>query len=186
MQVAGTLGFSVPPTVVTGRRGLVEEFLGREPGEVVCKPLWDGKLGSIDAPQALRTKLFNSQMLDDLGPEPFIFQRRIRRGCDVRVIVTGRKVYAVGLHGVPGCIVDHREVDFALTQEPERLPDAISDACLRLMSHYGLQYGAVDLIRDPAGEYHFLELNVSGRWAWLEQQTGLPLRAGIVSSITST
>ena len=43
------------------------------------------------------------------------------------------------------------------------------------MSELGLVFGAVDLIRTPAGEHVFLEVNPVGEFFWLERYAGLPV-----------
>jgi hypothetical protein len=42
-------------------------------------------------------------------------------------------------------------------------------------------FGAIDLILDPAGHYHFLELNPNGQWAWIQQLTGQQIREKLCS-----
>lgn len=61
------------------------------------------------------------------------------------------------------------------------MPAHVADACRDLVSSYGLKFGAIDLILDPLGEYHFLELNPNGQWAWIQQNTGQPIREKLCS-----
>ena len=37
------------------------------------------------------------------------------------------------------------------------------------MDAYGLNYGAIDLILTPEGEYYFLEVNAAGEFFWLDK-----------------
>ena len=39
----------------------------------------------------------------------------------------------------------------------------------------GLTFGAIDLILTPDGEYVFLEVNINGQWAYLEDMLALPI-----------
>jgi hypothetical protein len=50
----------------------------------------------------------------------------------------------------------------------------MEDACIRLVKQLGLEFGAIDLILRPDGEYVFLEINPNGQWLWLEPASGLP------------
>ena len=58
-----------------------------------------------------------------------------------------------------------------------QLPEEIEEGCLALCRHYGLEFGAIDLAIGPDGAYTFFEINPNGQWAWLEQETGQPLRS---------
>ncbi len=45
------------------------------------------------------------------------------------------------------------------------------------MKALGLNFGAIDMILTPAGEYVFLEINPNGQWAWIQQlRPEIPLR----------
>lgn len=55
------------------------------------------------------------------------------------------------------------------------------------MTHsYGLRFAAIDLARRTDGGYTFFELNPNGQWAWVEQMTGLPLRAALANELNGT
>ena len=53
--------------------------------------------------------------------------------------------------------------------------EALAGPCRALLRHYGLHYGAIDLVLTPASEYYFLEINPSGQFSWLEGLTRIPL-----------
>lgn len=63
--------------------------------------------------------------------------------------------------------------------EPERVtvartacpPDA-AEAVRALCAHWGLRYGAFDLLVTPDGEPVFLEANPDGDWLWFERRAG--------------
>jgi glutathione synthase/RimK-type ligase-like ATP-grasp enzyme len=46
-----------------------------------------------------------------------------------------------------------------------------------------LVYGAIDLIRTPAGEHVFLEVNPGGEWGMLERDLGLPISEAIADAL---
>jgi glutathione synthase/RimK-type ligase-like ATP-grasp enzyme len=64
-----------------------------------------------------------------------------------------------------------------LAHTVETLPSDVVELCVALCRSYKLQFGAIDLARRPDGGYTFFEINPNGQWAWVEQRTGLPLRA---------
>jgi glutathione synthase/RimK-type ligase-like ATP-grasp enzyme len=47
----------------------------------------------------------------------------------------------------------------------------------------GLCFGAIDLILTPDGEYVFLEVNLNGQWAYIEDLLGLPISAAIAEML---
>jgi len=55
---------------------------------------------------------------------------------------------------------------------------------LRTAPAYGLNFGAIDLIVDPDGEFFFLELNPNGQWAWIQQATGRRIREELCRGLT--
>ena len=66
-----------------------------------------------------------------------------------------------------------------------QLPEQIEHACLTLVQHLGLSFGAIDLIRTPTDEYVFLEINGNGNWAWCEGLTGVPIAKKIAEVLTN-
>jgi glutathione synthase/RimK-type ligase-like ATP-grasp enzyme len=44
---------------------------------------------------------------------------------------------------------------------------------LKLTKLLGLEFGAIDLIRQPDGEYIFLEINGNGQFLWAEELSGV-------------
>lgn len=184
LRTAAELGFEVPVTLVTNEPDELRAFIGSHPGGVVCKPLWDGQVpseGDEDARLFFTTAMRADEVpIDELGPEPYLFQERIPKRYDIRVTVIGEEAFAARIesqgqtdtqtdwrHGRPG----------RLPHEPEELPDELAERCVALCQHYDLRFGAIDLALRPDGGYTFFEVNPNGQWAWVEQRTGLPLRA---------
>jgi glutathione synthase/RimK-type ligase-like ATP-grasp enzyme len=57
-----------------------------------------------------------------------------------------------------------------------------------LIKALNLQYGAIDLIRCPSGEYVFLEINGNGQFLWAEEQSGVKVSdalARLLSGVTN-
>lgn len=178
---ASKLGFEIPDTEITSDVEHVRALLNRS-GVVVCKPLRDGRVRRRG-----RSLLFTSRIeLDDLGSvleEPYLFQGLVPKRYDIRVTVIGDAVLAARIEtdGAPDGRIDWRRAPPAdVRYAPEELPDDLADRCRLLVNHYGLAFGALDLARRPDGGYTFFELNPNGQWAFVEQRTGLPLRARLV------
>lgn len=63
---------------------------------------------------------------------------------------------------------------------PYVLPAGIAAKCLRLTQLLGLEFGAIDLIRRPDGEYVFLEINGNGQFQWAEDLSGVKISDALV------
>jgi glutathione synthase/RimK-type ligase-like ATP-grasp enzyme len=55
---------------------------------------------------------------------------------------------------------------------------------MSLVRRLGLEFGAIDLLLTPQGDYVFLEINPNGQWLWLEQMTGVPLTKAMCDLLT--
>jgi len=174
-------GFSVPKTLVTNDPAAAGAFLDDTP-EAICKPLYSGRV-----PGGEEEGLFFTTLLDDaarqavreLGPEPYLFQEFVDKRYDVRVTVIGDEVFAVRIdsQAVAEARVDWRKgAPSAAAHSVEELPAEVAVRCLALTRDYGLEFAAIDLALSDGG-YVFFEVNPNGQWAWVEQLTGLPLRA---------
>jgi glutathione synthase/RimK-type ligase-like ATP-grasp enzyme len=118
--------------------------------------------------------------LTDIGPEPLYLQELIPKAHDVRVTVIGDSAYAARIESQN---LAQAEIDWrrgppgSVPHSAESLPKEVARLCVQLTQAYGLSFAAIDLVCRPQGDYVFLELNPNGQWAWVEQLTGLPLRA---------
>ena len=181
LQVACFLGFDIPPTLVTNDPKALESFI-KTHRDVVCKPLLDGLVPEDGSELLFFTSKVEPEALKvhDLGPEPYLFQGLVKKDFDVRVTVIGEKVFAVGIDSQTE---EEAELDWrrgahsGLAHRPFQLPEEIAHRCIALCRHYGLHFGAIDLAVRPDGGYTFFEINPNGQWAWLEEETGLPLRS---------
>jgi glutathione synthase/RimK-type ligase-like ATP-grasp enzyme len=69
--------------------------------------------------------------------------------------------------------------------KPYNLPQSVEEKLLKLMEHFGLNYGALDLILTPDGRHVFLEVNPVGEFFWLERCPGLPISKAIANILLS-
>jgi hypothetical protein len=186
LRTARRLGLTVPATLITNDPDAASEFAAANP--IVCKPLYDGLVSWAGQEQLFWTTSLDAQAvreLVDLGPEPYLLQREVTKEADIRVTVFGEHVFAVAIRGPYGAPVDWRRTSLDdLQHEPFSLPDDVSERCLSLVQHYDLRFAAIDLALTDRG-YEFFELNPNGQWAWLEDETGLPLRATMADLLLS-
>ena len=186
-RAVGT-GFRVPPTLVTNDAEAIRDFARRE-GRVVIKSLREGRVPFLGAEHHFYTSELSTGdlgHLEDFGPEPYLVQALVEKQYDVRVTVIGDAAYACRIesqHLAEGAI-DWRKVEVEdAPHSVELLPSETRDACVALTHAYGLRFSAIDLARTSDGGYSFFELNPNGQWAWVEQLTGLPLRARLADEL---
>jgi hypothetical protein len=103
---------------------------------------------------------------------PGIYQPYVDKVCDLRVTVIGDRFFAARIHRRDGdAFVDwrpHTSADTLLAEACE-LPSAYERKLVRLMRELGLVYGCIDLALDRDGDLHFLEVNQTGQYLFVEE-----------------
>jgi glutathione synthase/RimK-type ligase-like ATP-grasp enzyme len=190
LRVAQQLGLDIPDTIVTNDPEAVRAF-ARRSGPLIAKmlvqPAATGPELDGDAPVVFTTAMTGADLeqLDGLDLCPMIFQQQIENQLDVRVTIAGRHVFAAAIDARArgGTDLDWRRDSYAHDRppvwSPHELPRALADHLLRLLDHFCLNFGAVDLIVRPDGSYVFLELNASGSFAFLGESHAQPIAAAI-------
>jgi MvdD-like protein with pre-ATP grasp domain len=183
LKRARSLGMTVPQTLVTNEVASLRAFAGTHAdADMICKPLEEGLLEVADQRWLFLTSPFRldaDDPLDDLGPEPYLFQELIPKQYDIRVTVIGTRIFATRIESqrTEKGKTDWRAAGRQAGHSVEVLPTDVEEQCLRLCRSYGLEFAAIDLARTPSGDHVFFEVNPNGQWAWIEQLTGQPLRA---------
>ncbi len=180
LPVAESLGFTCPRTLITNDPQAARDFLESIGGEGIVKTSAranfqvDGRWKMVYTNRISAT----DPRLEDVVFAPCIFQEYIPKDIELRVTVVGRKVLACAIGSQVSAKTkdDWRRYDPKVTPYyPFSLPKVVEEQCLRIVAHYGLQFGAIDLILTPAGKYVFLEINPNGQWEWIETSSGLPI-----------
>ncbi len=180
LTLARNLGLSIPKTVVTSSPQTARDFIESCSGEVAAKAI--GRGWAYDASGGVVSILTNKlrrediDELDAVALAPVLFQEYVPKAYELRVNVVGQEVLAIKIdsQSSPWSAVDWRRYDLANTPYASyELPGGIEELCLRLTQTLGLEFGAIDLIRKPDGEYVFLEINGSGQFLWAEERSGV-------------
>lgn len=189
LKVAEQLGFSVPRTLITNHPDKVREFFSGCNGQIIYKAFGSGFLPMTDkvclTSAVLPEHLSKVSLIQNSAG---IFQENIPKRVDLRITVIGRKVFAAEIHSQDN---EGSRQDWRVSTAEELrhcrhpLPPTIQDLCLRLLDHFGLVYGAIDMILTPDGRYVFLENNPTGQFGWVEGQTGLPLTAALAEMLVA-
>lgn len=175
LALARRLGLRVPPTLVTNDPDEARRFI-REHKHVIHKTLrWtpyvreDGTaLTSWAEPVVI------DELDDTVRVVPHLFQARVDKTADLRVLVVGRRVFAVR---IDSDLLDWRKDYGALSYDVVELPGRLEESLFAYLDNVGLVSGSFDLAEDRYGELHWLELNPNGQWGWLEEKTGLEMSA---------
>jgi glutathione synthase/RimK-type ligase-like ATP-grasp enzyme len=192
LRVAAELGFELPPTLVTNSPADFLEFYRQHNGEIISKLASSAFFQSLGTTFSRYTEVVSRR---DVGYAravqycPTIFQAYVAKRLELRVTVVGQRVFAAEIHSQESnhTRYDWRRYDhFSTIHRPHWLPDDVRLRCVRLVEHFGLRYGAIDLILTPDGRYVFLELNPNGQYLWIEDATELPISDAIVDELLSS
>jgi len=175
LRLANRCGLRIPDTLMSNDVDAVRAFLRRHQN-VIYKPYypaqWRGETFYLYAFARVVTE-------DELGdPDalrfcPGIFQPQIEKAYEARVTVMGREIVAarIDTRREPGEVDDWRAMQLSqggMHVSPIELPEAVAEASFRLMEALGIVFGCFDFIIDPAGRWHFLEVNPAGQFLWVE------------------
>lgn len=192
LQVAQELGFDTPRTLITNNPQAVREFAKECEEGMITKMLSsfaiyeEGKEKVVFTNPVAPEDLEN---LDGLRFCPMTFQEKVPKALELRTIIVGKRVFTASIdsQSSEGARNDWRRRGVALLEDWKlyNLPQAVEEKLLKLMEHFGLNYGALDLILTPDGRHVFLEVNPVGEFFWLERCPGLPISKAIADILLS-
>ena len=187
LQIANSLGFLIPRTVVSNNPTEVAKFVARHPS--IAKPLRSGSLGASTRPEIVfTTRLYSIDDIDfdSINVAPFIVQEEIPKSADIRVTVVGESIFATKIDSQEHeeSTVDWRRGDVReMKYSIYHLPEYLKNSCVSLVKALGLRFGAIDLVLDRSQRHWFLEINPNGQWGWIQMKTGQPIAGAIVDEL---
>lgn len=185
LEIAKSIGFKIPDSIVTNSFSDSIEFYDKINGECIIKPIKSGLIEDNDKPKMIFTNALTVRpsSKEQIEFSPNFFQRQITKKCDVRVTVVGNITFATLIHSQnhSETKIDWRRGENPLKHTKTELPDFIKEKCVLMLKELNLRFGAIDLILDKKNEYIFLEINPNGQWAWIEKQTGHRISKEIVN-----
>lgn len=174
LDLARQVGLVVPPTLVTNVPEQVLAFYEQCEGEMVYKQIDEGSgwlFPLFEVRRALYTMPFRESDLahvQQVRHGLHLFQRQIRKICDLRITVVAEKVFSVRIESQLGnAKLDWRH-DVSVPHRLYTLPGSVEESCIKLVRELGLNYGAIDFVLTPEGEHIFLEINPAGEFLWME------------------
>ncbi len=189
LRVADAIGFALPRTLATNTVGAAETFLEALGGSAVAKTV-RSPVVSTDPPRFAYTHGVTARDLDrlhQLSLAPVIFQERVSSIAEYRVTVVGDQVFSARIDVSPADAddrLDWRRFAQSDTKiETADLPSDVARRCEMVVSSLDLEFGAIDLVQQPEGEFVFLECNPNGEWGWVAAATGLPIAEACASHL---
>lgn len=177
---ANRFGFITPATLITNAPEKLLQFYHHHKQQIITKPICEASL-EVDnlQPEEVLTNGVSTAMVSEEHIEhiaavrefPCLFQAYVEKQYELRVTVIGNKLFTAKIDSQADerTRVDFRDFSVEIDYQACRLPDEVASSCLEYVHSYGLQYGALDLIFTPEGEYVFLENNPGGQFWFVEQ-----------------
>jgi glutathione synthase/RimK-type ligase-like ATP-grasp enzyme len=170
-------GLTVPSWLVTTDTEVASEFLEQHGQQVIAKPLASGYIERVrpEDDTLIYTQLIDKSqiaLLERITECPVLFQQRIDKRVDVRLVVVDDSMVAVTLEAKESDgqqRLDIRrdnmhDVKYAVIA----IPDSITRGIRALMKEYRLRFASMDFAIDTQGDWVFFEINPNGQWAWLD------------------
>jgi glutathione synthase/RimK-type ligase-like ATP-grasp enzyme len=189
LSTAKTLGFNVPSTLITNDPVAAHDFYYAHHRNIVLKALHYHSIEINDKVFCMYTHVVQKQdlqLFNDLVYAPCILQQRLDKSSELRVTVVGERVFAVEIESqstMKGSDNMHRCNLSDLPKRVINLENTTREQCTKLINSLGLRYGAIDFVVDKNAHLYFLEVNPTGDWLWLEDQTGLQITEAMVDLI---
>ena len=193
MQIAAAVGLKTPDTIITNSYQLLSDFCDKHQGIIVCKSIYGAIFCDQDNNRwGIYTQRITKKELNEgkerIGYAPVMAQEYIAKSIELRVTIIGHHVLCCSIYSQDSERTkdDWRRYDFKrVKHEIYVLPEDITEKLKRFMIRCSLNFGAVDMILTPAGEYVFLEVNPSGQYGWIEALTNLPISATIAAALST-
>ena len=185
LRLASEIGLMIPPTLVTNDPNSAREFFSQVQGKMVSK-LLTAIAHSMESPEFFlytsRVKEEDLKELESLRYCPMVFQAEIPKQLELRIVMVNGQPFVGALDSSQynHSTVDWRRPGIALgAWQHHTLPDLLIKQLQIFMINLGLNFGALDFILTPGGEYVFLEVNPGGEWGMLERDLDLPISQAI-------
>lgn len=188
LRVAQMVGLTIPPSLITTSPTKVMDFVNRY-GDVVVKPLGGGFIkreGQTNLIYTNRIDIKNLACISQVTHCPTFFQAYVSKLFELRITVVCGEFFSckIDSQNSERTRDDWRRYDFdKVDHSSYQLPEEVQTMLENLMSCLGLNFGAIDMIVTPKGEYVFLEINPNGQWGWIEELTGMPISLAITRAL---
>ncbi len=175
--LANKLGIKVPKTIISNKTlniGCEYQAIKSIDTAIVSKGDEEG---------FVYTEIYKqNEIKQEKYSSPFFNQEGLVPKIDIRVTVIEDNVVAVKISSDKGIDEDWRRYKNELKYTVFELPENIKKFCIDYTKELSLNFGAIDLILHN-NQYYFIEINPTGEWSWLQQNTGFKFDSLIVKSL---
>ncbi len=175
LSVAQRCGLNIPPNLYTNSKQAFQQFYKSNKENVITKMFSSFAIYENNTEQVVFTTKLEKKHLKQMGGlqvSPMSFQKNIAKKRELRVTIVGKKVFtaAVDSQKLDTAKTDWRVEGAALVTHwyPYQLPKDMERKLLKMMDMFQLNYGAIDIIETPRGEFYYLETNSGGEYFWLD------------------
>lgn len=176
LSLAIQCGLDVPRTLVTNDEDAVRRFHRDAEHGIVTKTLGSNILHEDGYRKVAHTHRVTDDDMADLSGIDLTahqFQEWVPKAHEVRLVVVGQKLFAVGIHtNDPHAYIDWRANYDALDYTVVEVPPHVAKGVHAFMAESGLTFSALDFVVTPAGRWVFLESNPGGQYGWLRGTVG--------------
>jgi ATP-grasp ribosomal peptide maturase len=179
-------GLRVPATLLTNDPAEARQFADTV-GPVIYKPFSPGGVSAAGKNRLIYASRVAPEELDDssIRLTMHLFQEWVEHDYAVRLTVVQGRFFAASIRAHSAAAVADWRSDYgSLTYDAVETPRPVRLGVGRLMAGLDLRFGALDFLVTPEGNWVFLEINPNGQWAWIEEETGLPITAAIADALT--
>jgi hypothetical protein len=177
LKFARLHGLGIPRTLITAQPDRFRAFLKTE-GVIVAKALdaysWEQESGETLAAFATVLDFERGSHLsdEDIAQCVTVYQQRIDKVADVRVVVMGADVFAFKVIQLGAQHFDFRIGFYQQNQlryETIAIPTSVKKRMIDLMGSLRINFASADFALQADGEWIFLDLNPNGQWLFLEE-----------------
>lgn len=175
LEFAVSCGLKIPKTLFSNSPRHIREFC-KKLDSVIVKAFIPFKWRNEEsAPTiALTSVIKDIDSLDDdsLSQQPAIYQEKLLKASELRYTIFGDYDFCVEILSQKRerTSTDWREAPPRKEDiRPFKVEESLRNKCRLLMKRLGINFGCLDFIVTPNGEYIFLEVNEAGQFLWIEE-----------------
>lgn len=175
---AAQAGLNVPRTLYSQNPEDVRSFL-KQDFDTIVKPyigqIWanasTGALSITAAAPLPRSWHEHEDFSATVALCPAIYQEKIDKSADLRVVVFGQSVVAVEIRSDDASNIDCREAinKGVASGELINLDTDVVAGILRMCKALGINYASIDFAKTEDGQLFFLDLNPAGQFLYVEE-----------------
>lgn len=172
---AKNVGMTIPPTLVSGNRNEVRDFLEMHNENIITKSLYNiiPLEGAVEEGFVIKCYTQKVQNISEM-PEhffPTLFQKNIEKKYELRIFYLDGKCYSAAILSQQdnNSQQDFRnaEIDSPNRVVPYNLSPELTAQVIELMRAVDLNTGSLDFMVGMDGVPYFLEINPVGQFGWI-------------------